>query len=76
MPPLAKLSGGWGGLNTQQAALAYAYALVAADLLVKEFGNDGLRNLLRNPERIPAISKELDKRLIEAGATPRGTLVP
>ena len=76
MPPLAKLSGGWGGLNSQQAALAYAYALVAADLLVKEFGNDGLRNLLRNPERIPAISEELDKRLIQEGATPRGTLVP
>lgn len=74
--PLSQLSGGWGGLNSQEAGLAYAQALAAADLLLKDFGNDGVRNILRNPERIGPIAAELDKRLAQEGATPRGTLAP
>lgn len=63
LPKLEALRRGWSGLNTQSAVLAYALALEAVDALYENFGNDGVRNLMRNPERLPAISAELDKRL-------------
>jgi tetratricopeptide (TPR) repeat protein len=63
LPPLADLAVGWSGLNTEQASLAYALALHAAEVMTREFGNDGIRNLLRNPERIPAATGEIEKRL-------------
>jgi hypothetical protein len=65
LAPLEQLGNGWGGLTAEQARYAYAEALIAVNLLMKDFGNDGVRNLLRNPERIPTISAELDKRLAE-----------
>jgi hypothetical protein len=65
LPSLGALRNAWGDLTEEQARYAYAEALLAVELLMKDFGNDGLRNLLRNPERIPAISAELDKRLAQ-----------
>jgi hypothetical protein len=63
LPKLEALRGGWSGLNAQSARLAYALALEAVDALYDNFGTDGVRNLMRNPERITAVSAELDKRL-------------
>jgi hypothetical protein len=63
LPKLEALRRGWSALNTQGALLAYALALQAVDALYDNFGSDGVRNLMRNPERLPAISAELDKRL-------------
>ena len=63
LPKLEALRRGWSGLDTQSARLAYALALEAVDALYDNFGTDGVRNLMRNPERLPAISAELDKRL-------------
>jgi hypothetical protein len=63
LPKLEALRGGWSGLNAESARLAYALALEAVDALYDNFGTDGVRNLMRNPERLPAISAELDKRL-------------
>ncbi|MEO8049080.1 MAG: hypothetical protein ABI833_01575 [Acidobacteriota bacterium] len=63
LPKLEALRGGWSGLNAQSAHVAYALALEAVDALYDNFGTDGVRNLMRNPERLPAISAELDKRL-------------
>jgi hypothetical protein len=63
LPKLEALRGGWSGLNAQSARLAYSLALEAVDALYENFGTDGVRNLMRNPERLPAISAELDKRL-------------
>ena len=63
LPKLEQLKQGWGGFTTNQARVAYSLALAAVDALYEEFGSDGVRNLMRNPERLPAISAELDKRL-------------
>lgn len=63
LPKLEALRGGWSGLNAQSARLAYSLALEAVDALYDNFGTDGVRNLMRNPERIGAVSAELDKRL-------------
>ena len=63
LPKLEALRSGWSGLDAQHARLAYSLALEAVDALYENFGNDGVRNLMRNPERLAAISAELDKRL-------------
>jgi len=63
LPKLEALRRGWSGLNAQSARVAYTLALEAVDALYDNFGTDGVRNLMRNPERLPAISAELDKRL-------------
>jgi len=63
LPKLEMLRQGWSGLDAQHAQLAYALALEAVDALYESFGNDGVRNLMRNPERLTAISAALDKRL-------------
>jgi hypothetical protein len=63
LPKLEALRRGWSGLDTQSARIAYALALEAVDALYDNFGTDGVRNLMRNPERLPAVSAELDKRL-------------
>jgi hypothetical protein len=63
LPKLEQLRQGWSQLDAEHATLAYALALAAVDALYENFGNDGVRNLMRNPDRLPAISAELDKRL-------------
>jgi hypothetical protein len=63
LPKLEELRQGWSQLDTAHATLAYALALAAVDALYENYGNDGVRNLMRNPERLPAISADLDKRL-------------
>ena len=63
LPKLEALRGGWSGLNAQSARIAYSLALEAVDALYDNFGTDGVRNLMRNPERIATVSAELDKRL-------------
>ncbi len=63
LPKLENLRQGWSGMDAQHARLAYSLALEAVDALYENFGNDGVRNLMRNPERLAVISAELDKRL-------------
>ena len=63
LPKLEALRRGWSALDTQSARLAYSLALEAVDALYENFGSDGVRNLMRNPERLPAVSAALDKRL-------------
>jgi len=63
LPKLEALRRGWSGLDSQSARLAYSLALEAVDALYDNFGTDGVRNLMRNPERLATVSAELDKRL-------------
>jgi hypothetical protein len=63
LPRLENLRQDWSRLDTEHATLAYALALAAAELMYETYGNDGVRNLMRNPERLPAISAYLDKQL-------------
>lgn len=63
LPSLAKLGEDWSGMDAATARAAYALALRAVEVFEQEFGGYGLRNLLRNPERLPQITAELDRRL-------------
>jgi hypothetical protein len=65
IPKLSQLTGGWMGLDSHNAAIAYAFALAAVDSLYESSHSDGVRNLLRNPERLDTVTAELDKRLSE-----------
>jgi len=60
---LSMLDGGWARLDSKNASLSYGLALAAVEALYENFGNDGVRNLMRNPERLPATIADLDKRL-------------
>jgi hypothetical protein len=63
LPSLAKLGEDWSGMDGETARAAYALALRAIEVFEQEFSAYGLRNLLRNPERLPQITAELDRRL-------------
>jgi hypothetical protein len=63
LPRLENLRQGWSQLASEHARIAYALALEAVDALYENYGNDGVRNLMRNPERLAAVSADLDKKL-------------
>jgi hypothetical protein len=63
LPKLEKMQQGWSQLDSEGARVAYSLALAAVDALYENFGSDGVRNLMRSPERLTAISAELDKKL-------------
>ncbi|MEQ1948985.1 MAG: hypothetical protein ABL995_17470 [Bryobacteraceae bacterium] len=60
---ISKLNSGWAQLDSRNASLAYALALAAVESMYEEFGPDGIRNLMRNPERLPFTVTEVNKRL-------------
>ncbi len=65
LPKLEMLSNGFGGMDANSARMAYALSLDAAEIMYADFHNDGIRNILRNPARLPAVMEELDKRMGE-----------
>ena len=65
LPKLNNLAGGWGGLNSQQAQLAYGLSLAAAEIFVEHYQYYGLRNLMNDPSGLDEISRTLDRKLAE-----------
>jgi tetratricopeptide (TPR) repeat protein len=65
LPTLEQLSGGWARLGTQQASIAYALALAAAQVLYQDLQDYGVRNLLSHPDRLDAAAVRVDARLRE-----------
>jgi hypothetical protein len=63
LPKLGVASGSWQSMNAQQAALAYTMSYMAVDKLMENTGEAGLRNLLNNPESLPRVAAELDRKL-------------
>jgi hypothetical protein len=63
LPRLSNLRQDWSRLDTAHATVAYALSLAAVELLWKDTGDDGVRNLLRNPDRLPQVTAELDQKL-------------
>jgi hypothetical protein len=63
LPRLSNLKQDWSRLDADHAREAYALSLAAVELLWQEAGDDGMRNLLRNPERLPQVTAELDRKL-------------
>jgi hypothetical protein len=63
LPSLTRLGGDWSAMDTTTARVAYALALRAVEIFNQDFGGYGLRNLLRNPDKLGSYTTELDKRL-------------
>jgi len=63
LPRLSNLKQDWSRMDAQHAAEAYALSLAAVELLWNDSGAIGVRNLLRNPDRLPQATTELDRRL-------------
>ncbi len=65
LPKLNNLAGGWGGLNSQQAQLAYGLSLAATEIFVEHYQYYGLRNLMNDPSLLDNITRTLDRKLAE-----------
>ncbi|MEP6535537.1 MAG: hypothetical protein ABJF23_09485 [Bryobacteraceae bacterium] len=65
LPKLENMSQNWSRMSTMHATIAYAYALSAVDLLMEQYKAYGIQNIFRNPERLPQITAELDKMLLQ-----------
>jgi tetratricopeptide (TPR) repeat protein len=63
IPRLENLGQDWSSLTKQNAVSAYSLALSAADALYDGDVNYGIRNVLRNPDRLPGITADLDQKL-------------
>ncbi len=50
-------------LSGDQANTAYAYSLWAAEVLLANEGSEAVRQLLRNPSRIPQVTERLNDLL-------------
>ena len=63
LPRLSNLKQDWSRMDADHATEAYALSLEAVELLWQDSGDDGVRNLLRNPDRLPQVTAELDRKL-------------
>lgn len=63
LPRLSNLSQDWSRLDTEHATAAYGLSLAAIELFYQDYGASGIRNLLKDPARLPAVTEDLDKRL-------------
>ena len=63
LPKLENLEGDWSHLDSEHAYLAYGLALAAVEKLYETLDTNGVRNLLRNPEQLSAVSANLDKQI-------------
>jgi hypothetical protein len=63
LPRLGNLKQDWSRLDAEHAAEAYALSLAAVEMLWTESGGDGVRSLLRNPERLAQVTADLDRKL-------------
>ena len=63
LPRLSNLKQDWSRMDAEHASEAYALSLAAVELLWQDSGLDGVRNLLRNPDRLPQVAAELDRKL-------------
>jgi hypothetical protein len=63
LPRLENIGQSWSRMSTQHARLAYNLALLAVDNMLERYANYGIRNILNNPDQLPAITAELDRTL-------------
>jgi hypothetical protein len=63
VPRLERLAESWGHMDAGRARVAYHLALAAADALFDRYAGYGIANLLRDPERLPQVTAELDRVL-------------
>ncbi|HYL39310.1 MAG TPA: hypothetical protein VEV17_25550 [Bryobacteraceae bacterium] len=59
---LEELHSDWSAMSIEEARQAYNISLAAAEALI-ESSPDSLRNMLNNPDSLPQVTAELDKKL-------------
>lgn len=65
LPKLNRLSQDWSRMSAEHAFVAYALALEAVELFFENYKELGLANLIKNPELLPQITLDLDRRLTQ-----------
>jgi hypothetical protein len=50
-------------MSETEARQAYNLSLAGADALSNAYPSESLRNILRNPDSLPQVTRELDKKL-------------
>ncbi len=65
LPGLERLAGPWGHFSAAQASTAYAYGLLAAESLIEAEGMEAVRQTLKQPAQVPALTARLNSRLKE-----------
>jgi hypothetical protein len=63
VPKLENLADSWSHMDAARARVAYHLALAAADALYDNYAAYGIPNLLRNPDRLPQVTADLDRKL-------------
>jgi hypothetical protein len=63
IPRLEELHQDWSRLSVDNARLAYNLALAAADALYDNYSSSGIRNVVNNPQNLPQITADLDRKL-------------
>jgi hypothetical protein len=63
VPRLEDLRQDWSGLSIENAHMAYRLALAAVDALYDNYSTWGIRNIVNDPQRLPQITADLDKKL-------------
>jgi tetratricopeptide (TPR) repeat protein len=63
LPRLSNLKQDWSRMDAEHASEAYALSLAAVELLWAESGAEGVRNMLRNPDRLTQLTADLDRKL-------------
>jgi tetratricopeptide (TPR) repeat protein len=63
IPRLEDLHQDWSQLSLENARLAYNLALSAADALYDNYSSSGIRNVVNNPQNLPQITADLDRKL-------------
>ena len=63
IPRLENLRQNWSRLSGDNARVAYALALAAADALIENYSAYGIRNVVNNPQSLQQITEQLDKKL-------------
>jgi hypothetical protein len=65
LPRLNNMNQSWSRMSTQHAQRAYDYALAAVDLMFETYRDYGVHNIFRNPDRLPQITADLEKKMVE-----------
>jgi hypothetical protein len=65
LPKLGGLGQTWGNKSAAEAQFAYGMARTAVDLFFQFHAEFGIRNLMNNPDALPRITEDLDRRLRE-----------
>src|SRR5262249_17323636 len=63
LPKLENLGQDWSRMDADHAVVAYGLSLAAVEMFFENYRGFGVGNLLRNPERLGAITADLDQRL-------------